>query len=564
MISVYNEATQNVYNPGTQVFTRSGSLFGVVAKPQRHTLVPEVGKWGSSDLYLAIGRGGAAALPSNLSLLFVPVHHGTMLPYAMESTPTEMKLRTAYGDVSFCFAEPNLLLIQGENDLELLIETDMVLHQFLRKRKENSWECPHSPACSFVFTGVRGEIEMDAKYDFQRLSHPTVRAVLKPEKDGKFLLAVEEFSHLGYTRESYPTYEEGLADAQADWDAYLQAMPAIPEFAAGRVPAAYLTWSLLAGPSVLMKRPQEFRQLGQGATAWQTCQNAAAVRGNLPLAADLLTGMLDHQSADGQIPLFSDDSRIFGQTVSAPLQGWALKYLMEKQDLSALSSEQLATLYDGFSKWVGWYDTCRDAGNGFPQYESPEECCFEDCPVFDSGNAVQLPDLCAFLALLEEALGDLAGKLGRCEESDRWYQRSKDRIAGMLETFWDGRRFVGRSPETDETFSCDSLVFYRPLILGNRLPAEVVDTLAADFSEAGGYLTKYGLNSCTGADGRVIPAENALIASGLLWAGKTELAREIAKRCCTGMLPADTSRGAFADSLAAADFQILAEIACGE
>ena len=576
MFSVYDEVKNNVFNPGRHVFTRNGSYFGVIARPQRHTLPRNIGKWGSSDLYVAMGRGNVAALPSNLSTLLVPVHHGEMLPYAIQTTPTEMTLLTAYGNVSLCYAEPSLLLVKGENNVGLLFQTDMVLHQFLRRRKENSWEIPHSPVGSFVYTAVDGTISMDGKYDFQRLSHPIVRGEVVPNEAGEFLLAIEEFTHLGHTRQSYPGYAEGLTNAKADWDSYMSKMPAIPEYDSARYAAGYLTWSLLAKPSILVKRPQIYREFGQAASAWQSCQSAAAVGGNLPLALELILSQLDHQSPDGQIPDFSDDTRIFSQSAAAPAQGWALEYLMKKHDFAKeVPIETTDALYAGLSKWAEWYDAFRDDdGDGIPQYEGGEECGYEDCPVFEEYQTVELPDLCAFLALMEEKLGDLAGILGREEERTAWYDRSKARIDRMIRTFWTGKRFVGKVYGTGEILSDDSLVFYRPLILGDRLPAEIIDAMTTDLSEGKGYLTPYGLNShkiesvipdsLPVGGGRVLPAENALIATGLLWAGKAGQAADLADRYCRGIVdssPFSPDR-CFGDSWSATVFQILAELAC--
>lgn len=568
MFSVYDEVKNNVFNPGMHVFTRNGSYFGVVAKPQRHTLPQDIGKWGGTDLYIAIGRGSAAWINSNLSMLLVPVHHGVMVPYAMETSATQLILHTAYGDICLCFAEPNLLLVKGENGLGLLVEQDMVLHQFLRRRKENSWEFPTSPVCSFVATVIDGDFLMDSKYDYQRLSYPTVRGEVQPDENGRFLLAIEEFTHLGITRSAFPSYEEGLADVEADWNAYLSSMPEIPEFGAAREAAAYLTWSLLAAPSTMVVRPQIFCSFGQGGTAWQSCLNAMAVSGNLPLAVELLLSQLDHQSPGGQIPMFGDDTRLFSQNAPTPAQGWALEYLMKRHNVSEeIGQDKLQALYEGLSKWVNWWDIARtDEAAGVPQYEGVEECGFDGCPVFEKYNVVALPDLCAFLALLEEKLGDIAKILGKEADSAAWYACSKSRIDLMLRTFWNGKRFTGLVPGTGETLDCESLVFYRPLILGSRLPGEIIDAMAADLAEK--YLTPYGVSAnCVDGAGQFLAPENALIVMGLDAAGRKDLAKQAAENYCKGVAntasPYFAAERCFNNSWSAAAFQVLAEYACG-
>ncbi len=573
MFNVHDALPKSVYSIATQVFTRAGSYLGVAAKPFRHTKMQDMGRWGTTDIFLVTGRGGAAgARGGNQGMKLRPVHHGVRVPFAVQGSPTELTLLTAYGSIRFCFAETGLLLIRGENDLHLRLEADLDLHRIIRKREGQSWELGQSASCCLVYTPVVGTLELTAPFDMDKLSTPQVRGEVFPDETGTFLFAVEEFRELGYVRPRYPDYEEGLRSAEADWQSFLARFPAPPDLPAdARERAVYQTWSMLTKPSGRAKHTQIWRDFGHVTDAFQSCLCAAALGCDLPLAVELLLGQLDEQAPSGQIPVFFDDMRGLTQTVVPPAQGWALDQLMRTHDLKAeLSAETLGALYDGFSKWADWYDAYRSV-DGLPRYESGEESGLEDSPVFRAQPCAALPDLSAFLALLEEKLGDLAGMLGR--DAQPWYARSRARIARMIAAFWNGKRFVGYAAD-GAVIDTESLLFYRPLILGDRLPPEIVAAMAEDLSEGNGYLTPAGFLSqrftspeydpLRPGAGRIVAAENLLVTLGLLRAGESAAAKEAARRWCGALLqgvsPVWPAERGFPNAVTAAAFHLLSTL----
>ncbi len=578
MYGLTTKLEPSVYSIATQYFTRAGALFGVFAQPRRHAKPQDMGRWGTADLWIATGRGGSVG-PRGVSLCMrlIPVHDGNPLPFAIHSTATEMTVETAYGQVRLCFAEPGLLLVRGENGLTLRVERNNDTHSILHRRRLNAWESSHSGGPCFVYAPVKGEFSMKAEFDIEALSTPQDRGEIVPGADGSFVLAIEEFDEFGIVRDAYPSYEEGLANVTADWNAFLAKFPAMPAFAAGRERAAYQLWAMQTMPALFTKRTQIWSDFSHMADSFETCFCAAAMD-DPNKAVELLLSELDHVSPDGQIVAVCDDTRGLYQSIAAPAQGWALEVLMQRFDLAkAVPKKDLETLYEGFSRWVAWYLKNRDDdGDGVPQYEGCEESGYAAGPVFDGHFRAELPDLCAFLALLEEKLGDLAGLLGRDgKEREAWYASSRARIAQMIERFWNGARFIGRDAESGDALECESLIFYRPLILGKRLPQEILDAMAEDLSEGNGYLTPAGYltqrmtspeyNLIGAYAGRVQPAESALVTTGLLWAGKTAEAAEAAKRYCDSRIKPVSAcwpveRG-FPSSVTAAAFRLLADVA---
>jgi hypothetical protein len=85
------------------------------------------------------------------------------------------------------------------------------------------------------------------------------------------------------------------------------------------------------------------------------------------------------------------------------------------------------------------------------------------------------------------------------------------------------------------------------VILGNRLPSDIIEKMAEDLSVEGDFMTPYGLASerfSTSDDfalgmhmarAYILPSYNMLITTGLFDAGKKELARKIARRYCQAL-----------------------------
>ena len=564
---------KNFFRIGPNAFTRAGSYFGVFAEGMSSS-------YGNAKLFIGTRRGGNTEMPNNKLIDITPIYEGRKIPYSVLTTPVELVLRTQHGNIRICFAEKDLMLVKGENGLGIRMNKDMVTHEIMKPRGEKSWEGVFRWTCSLVFTPWQGSIEMDAEWNWEKLCTPVVKADFLPGENGELFFSVEEFGYTGIERESVPSYEEGLADVKADWESFLDKQPMLlPEYDEQRKEAAWMTWSHLMSPFGRIKRPAIFMFASVAASSWQMCENAVALKNNLPLAIELLLNMIDQQAPSGQLPDFYDDMRGIYQLTKPPIQGWALKILMREHDFAKdVPRDKLEMMYRGFSAWANWFMKYRDDDHdGLPQYEHGDETGNDDSAIFKRQPILELPELSAFLALLFEALGDL-GKILDVDqdEIDDWYARSKEIIRRMIEAFWTGKRFVALTNGDHQIVATKSVMFYRPLVLGNRLPKEIVDKMAADLEEEGEYLTPYGLigQSRTSEDftlsgfsnGRIGGSENLLIITGLYDAGKVDLAKKLAKRYCdgvkTGGSPFFGLMPGFTGSWGAAVFQVLANLYC--
>lgn len=568
--SKYKNDAKDFFRLGPNAFTRRGSYFAVYSAGMGTG-------YGAAKLFIGSRRGGNTEMPNHKLIDIAPIYNGKKIPYSVWTRPTELILRTQYGNIRICYAEKDLMLIKGENGLGIRIDKEMIRHELFKPRGNKSWEGVFRWTCSLVFTPWQGSIQMDAPWDWEKLSTPVVKGDFLPDENGDMLISIEEFGYAGKERESVPTYEEGLADVTADWEGFLAKQPQLsPEYEEQRKETAWLSWSHLMTPFKRVKRTSIFMTSTYAASEWQMCENAVAMSNHLPIALDLMLNMVDNQAPTGQLPDFYDDMRGIYQLTKPPLQGWALKYLMKKYDFSTeVPSELLNMMYDGYSAWANWFMKYRDDDHdGLPQYEHGDETGNDDSAIFKGQPQMELPELAAFLGLLFESLGDLANVMGKDKATaDEWYRRSKDIIDRMIATYWNGSRFIGLTQGDHRIVDTKCLQFYRPLVLGKRLPQEIIDKMAADLSVEGEYLTPNGLMgqsltsddfTLTGFSGRISTTDNLLIITGLFDAGKTELAKMLAKRICDGMKlggsPYLGPSPVFAGSWGAAGFQILADL----
>jgi putative isomerase len=544
----YNFTDRMVFDISSGVpFTRKGSYFGIYAESKGFKRGGI--NYGTGKLYIGSRRGGISQRRTNELIRIHPTYEGKKISYAVVTSPTELILRTAYGEVRCCMPETGLLYIKGENGLGLRLNKDMEIHEIMKKRPGKAWEGVFRWTCSCIFNPLKGDLAMNAPWDWEKLTTPVVEGDVLPDGNGEFLLSVDESEPAGFVRDTYPTYEEGLADVTADWQAFLAKIPHfVSPLEERRVEVSYILWSHIVGPAGKIKRPLMYMSGTGCASSWQMCQNALALHSDLDLAVELLLNMIDQIGPEGQFPDFYDDMRGIFQLTKPPQQGWVLKWIMKYHDLGTeVPHDKLEYMYKGYSRWANWHMEYRDDDHdGIPQYEHGDESGGDDNTIFIESPIMECPDLCAYLGLLFEALGDLARMLGKPDaEAEEWYQRSREIIRKMLDAFWNGERFVARVHGTRKVIVSESVQNFIPIILGKRLPQPVIDKIAETLSVEGDWLTQYGLASekissedfcITGMSrGMVIPPTNLAIVTGLYDAGKEELAKKIAMRYCTTM-----------------------------
>ena len=571
-------------------FKRKGGHFGVFSGKPGNRMARGGLNYATGMLCLNSLRGNTEPNDAIAALLEIaPAYQGRTVEFAVITSPTELILRTAYGEIRCCFAESDMLYIRGERGLSLRLRKDYVAHEMMKPRGEKAWESMNNwRGCCLLLNPLQGAISMNAPWDLEKLTTPMVEGFVEPDEDGRFLLAVDESEYSTRVRDTYPTWDEALADANADWQAFLDIVPHFdPALEERRVEAAYILYSHIVGPAGRIRRPMMYMFSNFCGSQWQLSHHAVSLHRDLHMAMNFMMIPLDEASPQGQLPDFYDDSYGCWQSIKPPVQGWALKWIMRFHDLgSEMDPKDLRYLYDGLAKWGNWFMKYRDDdGDGLPQYEHGDDAGLDDNSVFKYAPIMETPDLCAYLGMLFEALGDIAGilKLGNPVQQE-WYTRSREIIDRMVKNFWRDGRFVALVNGTHEEVKTDSILYYMPLVLGKRLPTEIIKKMAADLSVEGDWLTNYGLasekllsenfrlgGSCCGG---IWAPVNLMILYGLYDAGEVQLAKKIALRYCTAMKdggfamvmdPFAGARGAGpSGSWAATAYIALADLCCNQ
>ena len=534
---------KSFYPPSGGIFKRRGSWFGISVTANGY---------GMSALHLATLHGGSARARDGSKLIDLwPTFEGRRVPFVVQREADELILLTRYGNVRFTFGTPTLLMAEGDKGMGLAFAKNMEQHETVKPRKGGAWEAAFRWTCSMVFQGLEGSgFSFGSYWDWDKLSSGEIKGVTAPGPDGRFTLAMEEFTHAAYPRDSYPTYAEAKASMLADWESFYAAMPKFAEpYEEGRVRAEYTLWSLLTDPTMGIDHTM-IVMIGQEiASQWQVCQNSVALEPHLDTSMSLLLGPLDRVSPYGQFSDLYNDVTTVTQMIKPPVHGWSILQLLKYRDLKKeLSPETLELLYKAVSAWGQWFLDCRDEdGDGLPAYEHGDETGFDDCTLFIDHMQMASPDLSAYLVLLYEALGKLARLLDKPAEGAEWDKKSKTLLDTMLSKQWDGEHFVGIVPWTGEKVFSGSLIHYIPAVLGDRLPREILDKLADDLTEEGIFLSPWGLSmermdsdwfEATGrsiARGNIVPPSMLFICAGLLESARRDAGRLIADRYCTAL-----------------------------
>lgn len=506
--------------------------------------------YGAGELYLTTNRGMRThnkAIGVNLFRIY-PTHDGHRVPFSVQAmSASELALHTRYGDVRFTFADAAKLMAEGDPGMGLLWTRKCEPYELIKPRKDGAWESAQRAAGPLCFKGLEGStFQFDDTWNWYDLNCGAVQGYTLPAPDGRFTMVCEEFSYAAKVRDSYPTYAEAKADMQADWEAFLAKMPHyIQPYEQKREETAYVLWTHLVGPTQTTPNWMLMMFPGEMDSAWQLLQNGVALQEQGEISRSLILAPLQRQGEDGQLADGYDEAFLSTGSYKPNVYGFGLLNVMKHHDLAKeWSREDLEALYVGAGKWADWFMSYRDDdGDGLPGFEGGNENGFDEVTAYWDTLSLATPDLCAQEVLNFEAVGELAKLLGKPEEETQsWFQKSKDLLDRMIDRMWDGEHFVALKQYTHEPVFSGSNMHYIPLVLGKRLPQDIIDKMTADLTVEGKLLSPYGIASenmdsdvfeVTGVKmgcGPISPPGQLFILAGMWEAGKKTEAKMIIDR----------------------------------
>jgi len=229
--------------------------------------------------------------------------------------------------------------------------------------------------------------------------------------------------------------------------------------------------------------------------------------------------------------------------MQAPFQGFALDFIVQHIGDDFITEESAVKMFPKFAKWANYWTTYKSAGRGddVTALVSPHESGWDDASMFRDGFPTTDPCNLAFLVLLFESVARLARKAGYADEDKAWTARAEKLTKVLVEEHWDGEKFFGTvRGKKVESYGIPN---YQPIILGKRLPQEIIDKCAEKLTTEGELLTEIGLASESMTSelvtfgisfvcGRVVAPQNMILTVGLKSAGKDKEAALIARRFC--------------------------------
>ena len=520
--------------------SRRGSY---LALANRNGGIPQFGK---TTLYLSsvkIGGSGMTNLNSQNSCRQVALElmwEGKVLPSVISTTATEAILQTEKGSARFCIAEKALMMGKGTDGLSLRISPPRSMGAFggaPLMLANGTWQFPFSDDNGLLIA-FRGKLS----------AIPGGAFVIAPDADGVFEFGIEEYAVDPGARplDSYPTYEAALADLQKEFDEFCDSIyPSLPaEFEPMRKQALWTTWSLMVDPDGVATYKHTMvkmmRFLFESAFGWQQAMQAICLSPNVKLAWTILQSCFDHQDVNGRIADAISHKSGLGKSMKPPFQGVALEWLLDNCDLSEIPLEDKKYVYERMGKWIEFFFKFRDLdSDGVWENQGAIETGWEDAAYFYAGFPLASPDMNAYTVRMMDAMAKLGRTIGVPEaECQAWTKRADELTQKIIDMLWTGDRWIVKNTRTGKTADSLSLPMFCALILGKRLPQDIIDK-TVDFIWKNGFVTPYGFASesvespyfrhgFTG--GSVIIPAQLIMCLALEAVGKPDLAKEMGLR----------------------------------
>jgi putative isomerase len=470
-------------------------------------------------------------------------YEGKPVPFETKAMPGLLRLQGENGSAEICIYEPAILRIRGRNAGIRFVKNNPDSYNYAMPSMENRWEI-NSLLIKLMFTPLKGSLEVDAPWNGLKSTH--IIADFLPEKDeSTFEGMIEEFSTVWVRRDNLPSFDEAHIKAKKSYEEWLENAPSSPpKFVTAGKLASYINWSSIVNPQGNIKRPGMYMSKNWMTSiwSWDHCFNAMALVKNSPEQAwDQFMFMFDYQNDEGALPDAVNDRNCVWSFTKPPIHGWALAWMMERTDY--IGDVKLKEVYEPLCKWTKWWFKYRDYnGNGIPQYNHGNDSGWDNSTVFRYGVPAETPDLTAFLILQMDALSKAANILGKEDEAFIWNKKSNELLDKMLNYFWKEDHFVAYLDSNGQLIESDSLIHYLPLLLGPRLPEDVISALVAGLKKENKFLTKYGLATEAISSplylsdgywrGPIWAPSTLMMVQALDSVGEKDFAREIAYRFC--------------------------------
>jgi len=464
---------------------------------------------------------------------FRPIFDQKSISYRIEANPGSMQVQTAYGNCSICFDGPETIRLRG-NGITMRFFTKMGKCEGAVDRLDGTYQVNYFMAGEYLFKPIRGKISFEAEWLWDRESSSDVVIDLEPDESGEFEVALHYAEYGAEAYEEYRPFEECAMESMEDFNKWYDMYPPVPgRYENLKKLSIYAIWvcyidakGMLTEPAILFSKPN-----ASAVFSWHQAYFAMSIN-DPDVSAQLLMDLFAYQDEYGELCDLCDDTFYNVMATKPPFHGYALLHMINHMDITAKHAEKM---YDGLANLFKWWTVTRDTdGDGIPQYNHGCESGVDASDLFAKGVPVETPDIISYCTLLAEGLSKLAALMGRTDEAAAWQAKSDRLLEVLLSDFWDGRKFISRLSTTKEIIESTELEIYMPLMLGDRLPKDIVKRMVKDLTDPELYYTPVGFRSNVKRykDGQAMPGyiggfAQVKLLPGLYMAGEKELAREL-------------------------------------
>lgn len=440
----------------------------------------------------------------------------------------ELTVRAGNGSYEICFVDDETFLLRSHAPI-LITRTKHGDYDRIIRHPDGTLEMAGNGPSLRIWcrTGTA-----EAVCDSDEKGYGCKRADVRLLPDGG-LLAQISVTGLSFTQKEAADYDLSAVKTREEFRGFHEdirrSIGQIPDgFEDAVEKASYILWHSVIHPEGHVSHPVMLMTKNRMNLVWSwdyTFNALAAVAARPELAYGQYLAMADMQGEDGTYP-DAFQARVEIRTfVKPPVQGFMLKRMFAIHDPGRETKEKIYRSVAAFTRW--WFQYRTD-GLKLPYYCHGNDSGWDNATIFREGFPVQSPDLAAWLVLQMEFLEETARELLLTGEAARWKVDGEELFHSMMEYFIrDGRFEAVKLPE-GETVPSESLILYLPLILGDRLPEDLRESMLTALLEESSLATEWGLAS--------EPLDSPLFEEdgywrGAIWPPTTLIMVEALRRC---------------------------------
>ena len=494
----------------------------------RHMLYEEtdnlVSGW-TKGLYLALAAdsgggfiGGPMMGPKGFALI-TPVSEGKDLEYTCSASASVAVMKTEKGSARFAIDGTKVLRVEGSG-FGLRINGRLGFGG-IAVMTERGIEITMAGGI-YLITARRGKMSLDCHWELKALRSTDPVITVEPDKSGTFDLAVYDTNDAYIIPELGNSFNQCVAESEAEYNTFASSLTnpdAVEETLYDL--CAYALWTgfqIFKGMELVPSNKMADMNI-------YSIEQAIVA---LPLqdvdrALDIISDTLNGMTPQGMVPVWFSERQNLYEAVP-PVYAFVVSRFIDDGKLISISKEKLSGFYNAMSKAVKWWLKNRLSDDGLVYYAYRHECNWQKEKIFGAGTPCATPDLAAYVALAADSLSKIAAMLGKTDDAAFWADKSKRQVDILKDRLWNSTGFISINPLTGDSAPAEGMLPLIPLILGNRLPGAVIDTLVEKTKMISFEKTP------------IIPA--TLIIHGLNTSGKNDDAETAAsmliKSCVTG------------------------------